>query len=165
LRFAVLEQSVRIQQKLVQAAESIRRLAHELHPVVLEHTGLGAVLRDYCSEFGLLTDIQVTCMTEGSFESVPSAVALCVYGITQEALQNVAKHARVREAEVQLRRTDGLLCLTVSGRGAGVNANRAGMPAGLGLVSIRERTRLVNGTFKMQSRPNQGTSLAVRIPL
>src|ERR1017187_4160726 len=104
------EQSVRIQQKLGQVAESIRRLSHELHPAVLEYSGLGDALRDYCSEFGLLTDIRDTCKTQGSFESVPFAVALCVYRITQEALQNEAKHARVGEAEVELTRTDGLLC-------------------------------------------------------
>jgi len=159
------EQSVRLQQKLVQVAESIRRLSHELHPAVLEHSGLGAAVRDYCLEFGLLTNIRVTCKAEGSFENVPIAVALCVYRVTQEALQNVAKHARVGEAEVELTRTNGLLSLTVSDRGAGVNANRAGTPAGLGLVSIKERTRLVKGTFRIQSRPNQGTTLGVRIPL
>ena len=159
------EQSARIQQKLVQVAESIRRLSHELHPAVLEHSGLGAALRDYCSEFGILTGIRVTCKTEGSFESVPPAVALCVYRITQEALQNVAKHARVGEAEVELTRTDGSLRLTVSDRGAGMPANRAGLPASLGLVSIKERTRLVKGTFSIQSRPNEGTVLGVRIPL
>src|ERR1039457_6009589 len=70
------EQSARIQQKLVQVAESIRRLSHELHPAVLEHSGLGAALRDYCSEFGLLTNIRVTCKTDGAFEGVPPAVAL-----------------------------------------------------------------------------------------
>jgi len=159
------EQSARIQQKLVQVAESIRRLSHELHPAVLEHSGLGAALRDYCSEFGLLTNIRVACKTEGSFESVPSAVALCVYRIAQEALQNVAKHARVGEAEVELTRRDGLLFLRVSDRGTGMPANRAGMPASLGLVSIKERTRLVKGTFRIQSRPNEGTTLGVRIPL
>lgn len=164
-QYEAREQSARIQQKLVHVAESIRRLSHELHPAVLEHSGLGAALRDYCSEFGLLTDIRVTCKTQGSFENVPLAVALCVYRITQEALQNVAKHARVGEAEVELTRTDGLLCLTVSDCGAGMQANRSGMSAGLGLVSIKERTRLVKGTFKIQSRPNQGTMLGVRIPL
>jgi signal transduction histidine kinase len=159
------EQSARIQQKLVQVAESIRRLSHELHPAVLEHSGLGAALRDYCSEFGLLTNIRVMCKTEGSFENVPASVALCIYRITQEALQNVAKHARVGEAEVELTRTDRLLTLTVSDRGAGMPANRSATPASLGLVSIKERTRLVKGTFRIQSRPDQGTVLRVSIPL
>ena len=159
------EQSGRIQQNLAQISESIRRLSHELHPAVLELSGLGAALCGYCSEFGLLTNIRVSCKTDGSFESVPSGVALCVYRITQEALQNVAKHARVSEAEVELTRTNGLLCLTISDRGAGMKPNRTGIPSGLGLVSIKERTRLVNGTFEIQSQPNRGTALRVKIPV
>jgi signal transduction histidine kinase len=159
------EQSKRIQQNMAQVSESIRRLSHELHPAVLEHSGLGAALRDYCSEFGLLTHIQVSCKTDGPFCSVPPDVALCVYRVTQEALQNVAKHARVAQAEVDLTRADGELRLTVSDRGAGMALDRAGMPAGLGLVSIKERTRLVNGTFQIRSGPNQGATLSLKIPL
>jgi signal transduction histidine kinase len=159
------EQSERIQQKLVQVSESIRRLSHELHPAILEYSGLAAALRGYCSEFALLTRIHVSCQTHGSFEGVPSAVAVCVYRITQEALQNVAKHARVDEASVELTRGEGSLTLTVSDRGAGMEINRSGNPAGLGLVSIKERARLVNGSFEIQSRLNQGTTLAVKIAL
>jgi len=159
------EQSKRIQRNMAEVAESIRRLSHELHPAVLEHSGLGAALRDYCSEFGLLTHIEVTCRTDGCFGNVPPDVALCVYRVTQEALQNVAKHARVAQAEVDLTRADGELRLTVSDRGAGMALDRAGMPAGLGLVSIKERTRLVNGTFQIRSGPNQGATLSLKIPL
>jgi PAS domain S-box-containing protein len=159
------EQSKRIQQNMAQVSESIRRLSHELHPAVLEHSGLGAALRDYCSEFGLLTHIQVSCKTDGCFGNMPPEVALCVFRVTQEALQNVAKHARVAQAEVELTRADGQICLTVSDRGAGMALDRAGMPAGLGLVSIKERTRLVNGTFRIRSEPNQGTTLSLKIPV
>jgi len=160
----VREQSDRIQQKLVQVAESIRRLSHELHPAVLQFSGLAAALRTYCSEFELLTGIRVSLQTHGSFESVPSPVALCIYRITQEALQNVAKHANVGEAEVELRRSDGILCLSVSDHGPGIKPSPTRTPVGLGLVSIRERTRLVNGTFEIQSKPEQGTTVLVRIP-
>jgi signal transduction histidine kinase len=159
------EQSEHIQTRLVQVSESIRRLSHELHPAALEFSGLGAALRGYCSEFGLLTGIQVSCKTSGGFEGLPDPVALAVYRITQEALQNVAKHARVSQAEVSLSRADGLLELSISDRGAGVEPKRTGMAAGLGLVSIKERTRLVNGTFEIESRPNQGTTLRVKIPV
>ena len=158
------EQSDRIHQKLVHVAESIRRLSHELHPAVLEYSGLAAALRTYCSEFQLLTGIRVSLQAYGSFESVPSAVAVCIYRITQEALQNVAKHANVGEAEVELRRSDGILCLSVSDHGPGIKSSCATTPVGLGLVSIRERTRLVNGTFELQSKPEQGTTVLVRIP-
>ncbi|MFI5382181.1 MAG: hypothetical protein ACHRHE_23030 [Tepidisphaerales bacterium] len=69
------------------------------------------------------------------------------------------------QAEVSLARVDGLLQLTVADRGAGVELKSTGMPAGLGLVSIRERTRLVNATFEIESQPNQGATLRVGIPL
>jgi signal transduction histidine kinase len=159
------EQSKRVQQKLVEVAESIRRLSHQLHPAGLEYTGLGAALRGYCAEFESLTTIRVSCKTDGCFGDVPSDVALCVYRIIQEALQNVAKHARVTEAEVELTRTGGLLRLTVSDHGAGMDVSRAGMTGGLGLVSIKERTRLVNGAFQIQSLPNRGTTLSLEIPV
>jgi PAS domain S-box-containing protein len=158
------DQSGRIQQRLVQVSESIRRLSHDLHPAALEHSGLGAAIRGCSVEFSLLTNIRVSCEIQGSFEGVSAGVALCVYRITQEALQNIAKHARVTEAEVELNRTNGLLSLTVSDHGTGMELNRVSMQAGLGLVSIRERTRLVNGTFEICSQPNQGTRLSVRIP-
>jgi signal transduction histidine kinase len=157
-------QSDRIQQKLVNVADNIRRLSHELHPAVLEYSGLAAALRTYCSEFGLLTGVRVSLQAHGSFEDVPLPVALCIYRITQEALQNVAKHANVGEAEVELRRSDGILRLSVSDRGAGIKPSRAAPPLGLGLISIKERTRLANGTFEIQSKPNQGTTVLVRIP-
>jgi signal transduction histidine kinase len=154
----------RIQQKLVNVAENIRRLSHELHPAVLEHSGLASALRTYCSEFGLLTGVRVSLQAHGSFEDVPIPVALCIYRITQEALQNVAKHANVGAAEVELGRSDGVLYLSVSDRGAGIEPSRAAPLVGLGLVSIKERTRLVNGAVEIQSKPNQGTTVRVRIP-
>jgi signal transduction histidine kinase len=150
---------------MAQIAGSIHRLSHELHPAVLEHSGLAAALRDCCSEFGQLTHIQVSYKTEGSFCNLPPDVALCVYRVTQEALQNVAKHAHVSQAEVELTRADGEIRLTVSDRGNGMALDRAGMPAGLGLVSIKERTRLVNGTFQIRSESNQGTTLMLKIPV
>jgi PAS domain S-box-containing protein len=143
-------QSDRLQQKLADLAESIRRLSHELHPAVLKHAGLAAALRAYCSEFSSLTGIRVALEAEGSFDGLPSAASLCIYRIVQEGLQNVAKHARVT--------------LTIVDRGAGMAPDRTGAAVGLGLVSIKERTRLVNGTVNIQSTPNQGTTITVSIP-
>ncbi len=158
-------QSDRIQQKLVAVSESIRRLSHELHPAVLEHSGLAAALRTYCSEFGLLTGVRVSFQESGSFEGIPIAVSLCVYRITQEALQNVAKHAKVAEAGVELERADGALRLSVSDRGVGIAPGRSALPGGLGLVSLKERALLVNGALEIQSQPNQGTNIRLTVPV
>lgn len=156
-------QSDRIQQKLVQFAESLRRLSHQLHPAVLEHSGLASAVRAYCDEFGVLTGIRVSFRTEGSFDHVPASTALGLYRIAQEALQNVAKHANAQDAEVALRYSEGQLCLTIADRGAGMELHPAQAPAGLGLVSIKERTRLIGGTVEILSRPNHGTTITVVI--
>lgn len=73
----------------------------------------------------------------------------------QEALPNVTKHAQAQEAEIRL---------AVSDRGVGVASDRGGRRPGLGLVSMRERTRLVGGTVELRSAPGGGTTLTVRIP-
>jgi len=157
-------QSDRIHQKLVHLAESIRRMSHELHPAVLEYSGLAAALQAYCNEFGELTGVRVSLQIDGSFDGVPSLTALCIYRITQEALQNVSKHAKVGSASVELSRSNGALRLTVSDTGVGMEPDRAEAAAGLGLVSIKERTRLVKGSLEIISRPDQGTTITVRIP-
>ena len=158
------EKSDRIQQKLVELSETVRRMSHELHPAILQHSGLSAALRGYCREFGEVSGIRVTLRTVGEFGDVRPEVALSVFRIVQEALRNVGKHAGVNEAEVELIHTGEAIRLTVSDQGVGFAANRQRGPAGLGLVSIRERTRLVEGTMELESAPGEGTRLTVRIP-
>ena len=156
-------QSERIRQKLIQMAEGVRRLSHNLHPAVLEYSGLGAALESYCAEFSALTGVAVSYHAEGSFEGLPPAVALGLYRIAQEALQNVLKHAQVSEAEVGITRSAESVCLTVSDPGIGID--QAEMPWGLGLLNIKERARLVKGTVQIESRQNEGTRLEVTVPL
>ncbi len=158
-------QSERIQQKLVQLAEGVRRLSHNLHPAVLEYSGLGAALQSYCDEFSTLTGITVSFRAEGSFESLSASVALCLYRIAQEALQNVLKHAQIGRAQLTVTKSADSVCLTVSDAGVGIDTLGARIPQGLGLVNIKERTRLVNGTLRIESQPNQGTTLKVTVPI
>ncbi len=158
-------QSGRIQQKLIQLAEGVRQLSHNLHPAVLEYSGLAAALESYCSEFTTLTGVTVLFKTEGSFDRLPQPVALCLYRIAQEALQNVLKHARVRQAELGITASAQSVSLTVSDRGVGIDTLRASTHQGLGLVNIKERTRLVNGTLSIESKPDRGTTLNVMVPI
>jgi len=158
-------QGDRVHQKLIHAAETVRRISHKLHPAILQYSGLGVALQSYCQEFGALTGVQVLLNIDGEFEGVPAGAALCIYRITQEALQNVAKHARVTTALVGLRHSDGLLSLTVSDAGAGIDRRKADAANGLGLVSIEERARLVGGSVEITSKPNQGTTITVHVPV
>ena len=157
-------QSDRIHQKLAQIAETVRRMSHELHPATLEYLGLTGALRAFCEEFATLTRIRVSFKSAGSCDDVPPAAALCVYRITQEALQNTAKHARADTAQVQLCRTDGLLRLTVSDNGIGIEPESLEARPGLGLLSIRERARLSGGSAEISGQPGKGTCVTVTIP-
>jgi PAS domain S-box-containing protein len=158
------EQSDRIQQTLVRLSEKVRRLSHDLHPAMLEFSGLGAALKRYCSEFGALTGITVSFQAEGSFEGLPNPVALCVYRVAQEALQNVLKHANVDRARVELSAAAESVRLTVSDQGAGIDPLGSASP-GLGIVNIKERARMVGGEITIESSPSRGTTLILSVPV
>jgi PAS domain S-box-containing protein len=157
-----IERAARIQKKLVDLAECIRLLSHKLHPSVLEHSGLAAALRSYCAEYAALTSRRIVFHADGSSDAIPPALALCVYRVAQEALQNSIKHAHADEAQVFLTRSSGELRLVVSDRGVGIDPGAA---RGLGLVSIKERTRLVNGTVDVNGKPGEGVTVTLKIPL
>ena len=154
----------RIHERLVQLADAVRRMSHELHPAVLQYSGLATALRSHCDEFGALSGIQITLETQGACDSIASAPALCLFRVTQEALRNVAKHARVSEASVKLKRAGGILQLTVSDAGVGMQPGVGKGKTGLGLLNIEERARLVGGKVEIRTSPGQGTSVIVQVP-
>jgi len=94
---------------------------------------------------------------------VPSEIGLCLFRVLQEALQNAAKHSGMKRTEVELAEYSDEVHLIVrdSGRGFDVGA----VKQGLGLISMRERIRLVNGTIAIESKPMVGTTIRVRVPL
>ena len=158
-------QSERIQQKLVQLAEGVRRLSHNLHPAVLEYSGLGAALQSYCAEFSTLTGMTISFRTEGSFERLPTPVALCLYRIAQEALQNVLKHARVDRAQLAITGSAQSVCLTVSDQGVGIDTLRASIPQGLGSRQYQGADAAGERDPQIESQPDQGTTLNVTVPI
>jgi signal transduction histidine kinase len=157
-------QSELIHQKLVQVSETVRRMSHELHPAILQYAGLEAALESFCQEFGSLSGVDVSLAIHGDFNGVPSSVALCVYRIVQESLRNIARHAKVAAAKVDIGRAGGILTLTVSDAGVGLDLASVEAKAGLGLVSMRERVRLAGGSLEIASRPRHGTTVLARIP-
>jgi len=154
-----------LQVRATTLAESVRALSHDLHPDVLRHVGLGTSLAAYCNSVSRSQALEVTCTAEGDFESLGPDVALCLYRIAQEALQNVSKHAHARQAMVQLRRIGETAELTISDDGEGFDIQKRGGGGGIGLVSITERARLLNGTSSVVTTLNEGTTVRVRIPI
>jgi signal transduction histidine kinase len=96
---------------------------------------------------------------------IPKEVSLCLFRVLQEALQNAVKHSAVQNFTVELHGTKQGISLIVTDSGVGFDWHDAMDHRGLGLISMRERLRLVNGELSIQSQPGRGTTVTARVPL
>ena len=155
-----------VERRSDEIAKTLRTLSHNLHPPVLQHLGLAAALTSYCRELHAHGVMTVRCQVPNHLEPVSKEIALCLYRIAQEAVQNAWKYSHARGVNVTLARRERTLDLIVTddGRGFDLAAIRED-GRGLGLVSIEERTRLVNGTVSIRTAPGAGVSVHVRVPM
>jgi PAS domain S-box-containing protein len=144
-------------------SSELHRISHRLLPLKLETLGLVSTVESYCREVAQL-GVRATFTHDGVPPRVPDDVALCVFRVIQEALRNVVKHSGSAEAHVSLSGSDGHLRLVVVDSGRGFDHAAAGVAGGLGLMSMRERLRLVGGELTLRSSPGHGTRIEVRIP-
>lgn len=146
-----------IMQQTDELSTDIHELCHRLHSSKLQHLGLRSALRELCQRLseqqGMSVDLQIDCLEE----LMDPELALCLYRVAQEALNNVAKHSQAKEASVQASFTQGVLRLRVRDPGVGftVEENLKGM----GLASMRERLRIINGELIVKSHPGEGTEI------
>jgi PAS domain S-box-containing protein len=149
---------------ICELSDDVQALSHQLHSSKLEYLGAVNGLKSWCREFGERQRIDIDFRSEVS-SVLPREVGICLFRVLQEALQNAVKHSGAKRINVQLAEHSNEVHLIIcdSGRGFDVNAARHGH--GLGLTSMEERVRLVNGTVEIQSKPMQGTSVHVRVPL
>jgi len=143
----------------------IRKLSHQLHPEVLEHVGLVAALESELAEFGHNEKIKVEFRVEVKGEHIPLDVSGCLYRVAIEALRNVSRHSGATSATVSLAEDDVCFTLEVSDSGQGFDVERARRGTGLGLISVEERVKLLQGSLQVASKPGGGTVLLARIPL
>jgi signal transduction histidine kinase len=142
----------------------VHELSHELHPSKLETLGLVASLGALCRETTHQHGVSVAFAESVSPAAFDTTVSLHLYRIAQEALHNIVKHSDARHAYVKLAMASGTLELCVADHGRGFEASGE-LRDGLGLVSMRERVRLLGGQFVVHSRPGAGTRLGVRVPV
>jgi len=144
----------------------VQQLAHNLHPSILEHVGLEAAVREQVDEFAARTGLAVEVMTREVPHPLSLEQATCLYRILQESLQNVRKHAQASNVLVRLLGTSRGVGLCVHDDGRGVEQSGAGGGGmGLGVTSMRERVRLLNGTFSIRTKRGDGTEIHAWIPL
>jgi PAS domain S-box-containing protein len=153
-----------LQRSIEALAASIRGISHRLHPSVLDFAGLAAALRSHCAEAGAGMGVSVHLDVAPRADCVARETALAAYRIVQEALRNVARHAAAENAWVAVSRGRGELRVRVRDDGRGMAAG-ARATEGLGLVSMRERARLVGGTLHVSSPAGGGTCVDARLPV
>ena len=153
-----------LQQQLIQIGTDIRHISHELHPALLQESGLPAALSSYCEEFSNVRGLPVSCETDETVEELSPGAALCLYRIAQEALGNAAKYSQAKRVEVRLTRADGRVRLSVSDDGVGCDPSQTGKSGGLGVINMRERVLQLHGTFEFKSQPGQGTAVKAEVP-
>jgi signal transduction histidine kinase len=166
-----VESSARVQEvraRLDQVEEQLRRLSHEVRPMILEDLGLAAALRYLAEGVATRAGIPVTVeCPEPSGLSVTAQTAL--YRIIQQALINVSKHARAKHATVEVTTEPRKVRCIVADDGVGFEpsgpAGGSGGERGLGLVGMKERTDALGGTIEVVSAPGGGTRILVTIPL
>jgi len=151
--------------RAIKVSEEARHIAYELHPSVLDDLGLVVSLKALCDEFSKTEKMRVD-FTAGKLPGlVPQQVASGLYRITQESLQNVAKHAKAKHLSVTLGMRDDSLVLSLEDDGIGFAPQAVKGKGGLGLVSIGERARIIGASLSIESKPGDGTRISVRVPL
>jgi signal transduction histidine kinase len=159
------------QKLLEQTMETVHRFARELRPAMLDDLGLGAALRSYTKAFSERTGLPVHLEAVPVIEHLGSDEKMVLYRVVQEGLTNVARHARATEVSVTIRATRVAIRLEITDNGKAFSVERnegLDLPVGqkrLGLLGMRERVRLVNGTFYIDSREGKGTTLRVDLPV
>ncbi|HXJ93013.1 MAG TPA: two-component regulator propeller domain-containing protein [Terriglobia bacterium] len=153
-----------LQQELIKIGTDIRHISHELHPALLQESGLPAALSSHCEDFGKVRGLSVTCETDPSVGELSPGAALCLYRIAQEALGNAAKYSGAKKIEVRLTRSNGSVCLSVSDDGVGCIPEELKGSGGLGVINMRERVLQLHGTFEFKSAPRRGTIVKAEVP-
>ncbi len=143
----------------------IQALSHRLHSSKLGYLGLEAAAASFCKELSDHQKVEINFRSEGIPEKLPEEVSLCLFRVLQEALQNAAKHSGARHFEVALRRESNQIHLMVRDQGLGFDIEDTINSLGIGLTSMRERLKLVDGQLSIESRLQLGTTIHARVPL
>ncbi len=144
--------------------QSVRRIATELRPGMLDDLGLVATVEWAGEDFEQRTGIKCRLDLPQEDITMDSELATAIFRILQETLTNVVRHAAANEVEVRLAQENGVLILEVRDNGIGIAEPRLSSRTSLGILGMRERALLAGGELNISSAPGKGTTVRVQIP-
>jgi PAS domain S-box-containing protein len=151
--------------RLVDLSSDIHAISRQLHPSILDDLGLVDAIQAECEGFTRREGISVNYEPEAVPSQMPRDAALTLFRIVQEGLRNVAKHSQTQNVNVSLIGKDDSVHLSISDDGVGFDYSEARAKPGLGLASMKERVRLIQGDISIKSEPGKGTVIEVRLPM
>jgi PAS domain S-box-containing protein len=151
--------------QLQDLGSDVHALSHNLHSSKLDYLGLAVAAAGFCREVSNRQGVEIDFHSEKIPKDLSKEDSLCLFRVLQEAIQNATRHSGSRHFEVSLRAGLSEIELTVRDSGIGFDLQDAMKRRGLGLTSIRERLKLVNGNLSIDSQPQHGTTIQARIPL
>jgi len=151
--------------ELIESAfKAVENVMYELRPPMIDEYGLVAPLQWYAKKFTERTRIQVEVLGDESWRCGPE-VEIALFRIAQEALNNVARHARARRVVIELQQTAPSIVLTIEDDGVGLErGGEQAERAGYGFITMRERAEAVGGAFAARSEKGRGTRITVEVP-
>jgi PAS domain S-box-containing protein len=148
----------------------VRRMSVNLRPTMLDDFGFSVALRSLAQQFerrhDILVNLDLSTVTQRKLDP---QLEIALFRIAQESLMNIAKHARARQVTIALEKREKTLELRIKDDGKGFTAQKTPDPrrfgTGLGLLGMRERAELLDGTFRVESTPGKGTTVSVVLPI
>ncbi len=158
-----------LKERAIQTLGGIRNLALELRPSALDDLGLSMAIDWYARDFLAKKGVDVKVQITGARKKLPSYTETILFRILQEALTNIAKHAAASQVQVQLELSDTAAVVQIEDNGQGFDAeatlNRKSIGRRLGIHGMMERAALLGGTLNIKSKPGEGTSVHVEVPV
>lgn len=150
---------------LDETVKTVRKIASELRPSILDDLGLIDALQWYSLEFEKRYKISVSFQTEIDELQLPKGNSIGLFRIYQESLTNVARHSGANFVKSGISITENILALTIHDNGKGFDTNKVNKKKTLGLLGMKERTLMMGGTYSISSQPGKGTIVVVSVPL
>jgi signal transduction histidine kinase len=145
-------------------AASLRRIASDLRPPMLDDLGLSAALEWLAEDFTRRYGVHATAQVSPNADDINEFAATTIFRIVQEALTNVARHALARNVSIDVMRTEGGCTVGIVDDGIGVPVDAAPKPKSFGLLGMRERVRQLEGSIAFQSTYGEGFSIRIVLP-
>jgi signal transduction histidine kinase len=153
-----------MQSTIAAAMAGVKAMATRLRPIALDALSFGETVGWFARDFERRTGIACRARIEPGVPPLSDAEATTLFRVLQEALSNVARHAKARAADISLRVESGLVVLEVGDDGVGADPERTAAPDAFGVIGMRERCAALGGSLAIESRPGAGTRLTARMP-